>query len=163
MKKRLFLLFISTPLLFLNADMIKTLPIDNTKLKQYINKAQHTLSYFLEAHKNTKYKNANFLLKSKIIGDNENMEIIHLWFGFIKYDGKYFYVKSFEIPDGYSNYKNKIIKLEKKDIEDWWLEDNGKLYGAYTVVMQRGKLKTQKEKNALDDYMGISQYMTSMP
>lgn len=163
--KRLFMkyIIISILMLFASAEAkIKTLPVDSKNLTKYITEAKKTLPYFLKAYSNPKYKKAYFLLKHKINSD-DNSETTHLWFIFLKKEGEYFYIKEFELPEGYSKYKNKIVKIKEDEIEDWWVQDGGKLYGAFTIKYQIDKLKTQKEKDKLKAYMGIDEHMTTMP
>jgi len=141
---------------------VKTLPVETKELKSYIKQAQKTLPYFINAYNNHKYKDAYFLLKHKIYSDDRSNSI-HLWFIFIKKDKNLYYIKEFELPDGYSKYKNRVIKIRKDDIEDWWVQDGGKLYGAFSIRYQRDRLKTKEEKDKLNTYMGIEEHMTTMP
>ena len=47
---------------------------------------------------------------------------------------------------------------EAPNVFDWMINDNGKVKGAFTIRVNRSRLKTDSEKLEFDEYIGISEY-----
>ncbi len=145
------------------ANDIKTIDIQNKAAFQKATKeGQATLMYLDKAFDNKKYKDASFILKKLIISDDGSSRL-HLWFALLSVQDGTYLIKPFELPDSFSRYKNKAIQATKEEIEDWAIILDNKMYGAYTIRLQRSKLKTEEEKKNFDAYMGVEQYMTQLP
>ena len=66
----------------------------------------------------------------------------------------------FEVPDELKKWHHvgQRLGFEADDAFDWMVNDKGNVKGAYTIRVTRSRLKTESEKLAYDEYVGITAY-----
>ena len=82
----------------------------------------------------------------------------HLWLYLVQIEGTKIIGELFEVPEELSSYKvGGRIEMNIGSLEDWMINDNGVLYGGYSLRYARSKM-TQSEQERFDDHVGVEKY-----
>lgn len=69
----------------------------------------------------------------------------------------------FEAPEGFGGLRaGQSFVLGRDDVEDWMINDDGKLYGGFSIRLQRDLIPVE-ERESFDRYTGIHEYREEMP
>ncbi len=64
----------------------------------------------------------------------------------------------FELPSEFNEYEiGMLIDIPEQDIQDWMINDNGTLYGGYSLRYNRARM-SESEKIEFDQHIGIERY-----
>lgn len=100
---------------------------------------------------------AYFSIKAKLKDDSGYHGNIWLLIKQIDSDG--FYAYPFELPKEFSSIAvGQVIFIPEVAILDWMVNDNGVLYGGYSLRYQRSKLSAEQLAN-YDSHIGVREYV----
>jgi uncharacterized protein YegJ (DUF2314 family) len=89
-------------------------------------------------------------------------QFLYMWLTNVFYheEEKLFSGTFFEVPEEMQKWHQvgQRLGFEHDDVFDWMINDNGKVKGAFTIRVNRSRLKTDSEKLEFDEYIGISEY-----
>jgi len=82
----------------------------------------------------------------------------YIWLIVTKVNPSTFIAEIFELPSNYRQFKVKQrIEVSDVDVQDWMINDNGTLYGGYSLRYSRGKMDTQGQAG-FDRQLGVTVY-----
>jgi uncharacterized protein YegJ (DUF2314 family) len=82
-----------------------------------------------------------------------------MWLTNTRKSGSGFVAELFEVPNTFLKYKvGDQLEIGEDAILDWAVNDNGSLYGGFSIRYQRSKLP-ESEWSSYDNYIGVSRYM----
>lgn len=124
--------------------------------------AQLSLPSFRRAVEIRAYPNAIPSVKALIRGD-EGEDGVHLWLGVKQLDADGFVCFPFEIPAGFQGLKlGQYVFISNAAVEDWMLHDEGTVYGAYSLRLQRSKTP-ERLRPDFDRHTGITTFAEKLP
>jgi uncharacterized protein YegJ (DUF2314 family) len=81
-----------------------------------------------------------------------------IWLSVVSYDSDGFVGEIFELPGEFKQYSvGARLEVPDRQVQDWMINDNGRLYGGYSLRYIRSK-KTDAEKAAFDEHIGVDSY-----
>ena len=82
----------------------------------------------------------------------------YIWLAAVAHDDDGFVGRIFELPGGFTQYaKDMQLAVQDRDIQDWMINDQGTLYGGYSLRYSRANM-SDAEKIAFDEHVGVSVY-----
>ena len=129
-------------------------PSGNPAMLAAEKKARDTLDQFRQLIK--KHPEINPMIKLKIEDTNSTSR---MWLFVDKVEADGFEAHLFEVPSDFEKYQaGDSFNVKDSDLLDWMLNNDGDVYGAYTIRVLRQSM-SEKERNQMDDYMGIKNYL----
>jgi len=129
-------------------------PSDNSDMRKAEDTARDTLDKFKQLIK--KHSDINSLIKVRI---EDTETAARMWLIVDSIEENSFKAHLFEVPSDFKEHKaGDSFTIKNDEILDWMFNNNGDVYGAYTIRVQRQSM-TEKEKKEMDEYMGINQYL----
>jgi uncharacterized protein YegJ (DUF2314 family) len=124
--------------------------------------AQGSLSSFRKAVETDGYPNALMSVKALICEANSS-DGAHLWLGIKQLDEDGFFCYPFEIPTGFQGLKlGEYVFIPNEAIEDWMLNDQGTVYGGYSLRLQRS-MTPERLRSDFDRHTGIASFADTLP
>lgn len=81
-----------------------------------------------------------------------------LWLPVVALDGDSFAVTVAEVPDGFTGAApGDVLLVPPADVRDWVVNDDGDLFGGYTLRLTRAALPPE-EQAAYDQSLGVRKY-----
>jgi uncharacterized protein YegJ (DUF2314 family) len=81
-----------------------------------------------------------------------------LWLRVVAVDGDSFAAEVGEVPDGFAGAApGDVLMVPPDDVRDWVVNDDGDLYGGYTLRLQRAALPAE-EQPGFDQALGVRKY-----
>ena len=103
-----------------------------------------------------KFKDPNL---SERLGEDR---FVYLWLAGVTYEGEsnVFVGSFFEVPSELLEWHQpgQQLQFEGEDIFDWFVNDDGYLYGGFTMRVARSRLP-ESERTAYDTYTGVKQWV----
>jgi len=129
-------------------------PSDDPAMLNAEKKARETLGQFrlqMKAH-----PEINPMIKIRIEDINTSSR---MWLFVDKVEADGFEAHLFEVPSNFEKYQaGDSFSVKDKDILDWMLNNNGEVYGAYTIRVLRNEM-SKKERKKMDEYMGVEKFL----
>jgi len=136
---------------------------DNEALVLSVEEARTTLCHFKAAFSKPKFSSAYFLMKARFEDSSEAAHFAHIWLQVNDILEDLLFCSTFEVPENFGGLEsNQSYVLEEDRVEDWMINDNGRLYGGFSVRLQR-KALPDADKSEFDRYTGVSEYVEEMP
>jgi len=96
------------------------------------------------------------MIKLRIVDTNTTSR---MWLFVDKVEKTNFKAHLFEVPTDFEKYQaGDKFTVKDEDILDWMMNNDGEVSGAYTIRVQRDTM-TDKERQELDEYMGVTKYL----
>lgn len=96
------------------------------------------------------------MINVEIIDDDESA---YMWLANTRFDGENFIAELFEAPEFFKSVDvGQIYQISPDDIMDWMFNDEGTLYGGFSLRFHRSTL-SEEEKKAYDEYIGVKRYV----
>ncbi len=135
---------------------------DNASLSAAIQRAKGSIQHFKAALRKPEYEGASFLVKGRFT-DQGTEDVAHLWLGVHDILEDIFFCSTFEVPEDFGGMEsNQSYVMIEESIEDWMVNSNGRMYGGFTIRMQR-ELLPENERSSFDKYTGVTDYMEELP
>lgn len=95
------------------------------------------------------------MVKTEIIeGDNRAF----MWLSNTRRSGSGFVAEFFEVPQTFTQRKpGDSLEIPEDAVLDWMINDNGVMYGGYSIRYQRSQLP-EDERAEFDAYIGVTRY-----
>jgi uncharacterized protein YegJ (DUF2314 family) len=153
---------------------------DDETLVTAVAKAKKTLPHFKRAFSESQYKGAYFLVKASFLNRDETGEdalalkvsmvgqyhptqASHIWLAVNDILEDLLFCTTFEVSNGFIGLKNGAsYVLEDEDINDRIINDDGKVYGGFSMRGLRNAI-AEKNRERFDAHTGISEYSEDMP
>lgn len=95
------------------------------------------------------------LIKARLAEPNYSA---NMWLLVSRVSDSGFEATLFEVPSEFKTYKlNDSLSVKTEEILDWMINDNGTLYGGYSLRVQRERLG-ETEKLNFDRHIGVKEY-----
>lgn len=138
------------------------LPNESAEVKAALRKAQDTLPQFRQAIIDRKYPRAFCTVKG-YFPEADGSKGAHLWIWVRELNEKGFGCVPFELPKGFNGLQpDQKIQLKNEDVEDWTINDDGTLYGGYSLLLKRAHVP-EAEREAFDRFIGAKKYSELEP
>jgi len=89
-------------------------------------------------------------------------QFLYLWLTGVSYHADEHMMSGvfFEVPESLSEWHQvgESLGFYPENIFDWMINDAGRVQGGFTIRVTRSRLKTEEEKLAYDEYIGIKSY-----
>ena len=136
---------------------------ESNALSLSVKRARDTASSFRAAFSKPEFKSSMFLAKSMFEDKNEPGEYAHLWLLVNDVLDDLLFCSVCEAPSGFSGVEEgQSYVLTDDKIEDWMINDDGRLYGGFSIRLQRSLLP-EAERGNFDEYVGITDYLEELP
>jgi hypothetical protein len=150
---------------------------DTSAFHQAIGQARATVWRFANAFSAKKFGSAPYLLKVPLFRTGPQGEVrvwsaevasehaspeLHLWLQVHDAIGDMFFAHVVEAPKDFGLTAGDTYVIAPDQIEDWMINVDGLIYGAYTLQCQRNALPEQ-ERAEFDDYVGVHQFSLELP
>jgi len=150
---------------------------DALALHQAIEQARATVSHFSSVFSAQKFKSAPHLLKVPFVRSGPQGEVcvwsaevaskypspeLHLWLRVHDALDDVFFAHEVEAPKHFGLAAGDTYVVTADHIDDWMINVDGLVYGAYTLRLQRDELP-ELAKAAFDNYVGVRQFSTELP
>lgn len=123
--------------------------------QQTIRDARSSLSQFRAMLPPDASPRRNAMIKTEIAEAGQRS---FLWLCNARLSETGFAAEFFEIPKSFQGFRiGGLIKVEEDTILDWMVNDNGLLYGGFSLRYQRSKLPAE-EQAGYDEYIGVNKY-----
>jgi uncharacterized protein YegJ (DUF2314 family) len=142
--------------------LFMTLRDDDPELAAATAKAQETLPDFLAAFRAGRHSDKAYLVKSLFSGTVPD-ERAHIWVLLEGVRGANLICSPIEVPGGFTGLQKGVsVSLSRGQVEDWMLNVDGTVYGAYSLRVQRRRVP-ETEKCKFDAYVGITSFTDRRP
>ncbi len=122
--------------------------------QECIAKARETLDEFRSMI--PRFDAYSCLIKTKLEDGTSNGFV---WLFNTTISGNGFKAELFEVPPTFTSFKiGQVFHVAGVDVIDWMINDEGKLYGGFTLRYQRANLAPE-ERPAFDEHIGVIQYV----
>ncbi|HEY3322751.1 MAG TPA: DUF2314 domain-containing protein [Planctomycetota bacterium] len=134
---------------------------DDPEVQAIAAKARETLPHFEALHARlAKHSDAYSCFKF-LLEDGEY--IAHVWVRFLTRDAKSYTGVIFEIPHEFKRFKvGTRVQVPREMIEDWMINDDGTMYGAFSLRYQRSHLPKNR-RATFDRFVGITCFADNTP
>lgn len=128
-----------------------------------VERARDSLGSFRSAFKNPQYSSAMFLAKTKFEDQNDPGSYAHLWLLVKDVLDDVVFCSVCESPEGFGGVEEgQTYVLTDDKVEDWMINDDGRLFGGFSIRLQRSLLP-EEERDEFDKYIGINNYSEILP
>ena len=142
--------------------LFMALPAVDPELTASLKKAQETLPSFLKAFRKGRHRQQAYLVKALFSGSDAD-EQAHIWVMLQEIKQGDLICSPTQIPHGFDGLTRDVpVTLKLADVEDWMLNVDGKVYGGYSLRVQRRHVP-EHEKAKFDDYVGIKEFTDELP
>src|SRR4030095_8037504 len=125
-------------------------------------KAQDSLPSFRHVIEAGTYPDAIPSVKALIRGV-EDSESVHLWLWVKQVDEAACFCFPVEIPSGFNGLTlGEYVFIPNDAFEDWMLQDEGPVYGAYSLRLQRSKTP-ERLRSDFDRHIGLKSFAETLP
>ena len=125
------------------------------EFQQSVRDAQASLNQFRKLIKSSKESGAMPMIKTRLV-DGEHSAL--MWLGNAKEINGGIAGELFELPANFNNHKvGQWIEVAEGAILDWMVNDDGVLYGGFSIRIVRSK-KPESERTQYDEYIGVTRY-----
>ncbi len=129
---------------------------EDEEYKKTIAVAQESLSEFKTMLRNKK-KDDTFPLVKVLLAEPEFES--YIWLQVVDVQDNQFKAEIFELPVEYKEYVvGDLVEIEDSDIQDWMLNDNGSLYGGFSIRYSRKNI-SQSDQLSFDERIGVTKYV----
>jgi uncharacterized protein YegJ (DUF2314 family) len=118
-------------------------PSADPDMKQAYQEARDTLATFIASVQNPAATQSYFAVKLKLCNDAGEDE--YVWLRDVSFDDQAFTGELSSTP-GQSYKLNTRYQVERNDIYDWMIVDNGNLVGGYTIRVARHKMSVEDRR-----------------
>lgn len=127
---------------------------DDEEFKKTIKTAQETLGSFRNLIKLNGEENYP-LVKTLLAEPNYQA---FMWLVIVEVKDDSFIGEIFELPSEFSEFKvGMSIEISDQNIQDWMINDNGTLYGGFSLRYNRSRM-SESEKACFDQHIGVKRY-----
>ena len=120
-----------------------------------IQTAHHRISEFRALLPDDGTPRQNAMVKTRI---EQDQHAAFMWLANTRQDGDAFVAQFFEIGEPFTEYGvGDRLRIEAADILDWMVNDQGLLYGGFSLRYQRDQLP-EEERPGFDERIGAKQY-----
>jgi uncharacterized protein YegJ (DUF2314 family) len=135
------------------AGNVKSVSSEDAEMNAAIQQAQDTLPLFITALQSPKPTQTQFLIKAKFPYDHDGIE--HMWISDGSFDGTQFEgVLANEPIDVKEIHLGDHVAIQKEEVSDWMIIDNGRLMGGFTIHVLRRRM-TDSERAQFDSESGF--------
>ncbi|RLE18121.1 MAG: hypothetical protein DRJ65_21830 [Acidobacteria bacterium] len=128
-----------------------------------VKQARATLGHFATAFSKPQFRKAYFLVKTRFEDQDEPGEFVHIWLLVNDVLGDLLFCSTFEVPEGFGGLEEgQSYVLAEDRIEDWMINEDGRLFGGLSIRLQREALP-ETDREDFDRHAGISEYVDEMP
>jgi uncharacterized protein YegJ (DUF2314 family) len=121
--------------------------------QESVDKARSTLHDFRSMM--SRFPPHSCLIKSKL---NDGAESGFVWLFNTQQHPAHFSAELFEVPPSVPRLKvGQTFDIADSDVEDWMINDDGTLYGGFSLRYHRETLSPD-ERSAFDDHVGVTKY-----
>ena len=150
---------------------------DVSALHQAIEQARATVLRFASAFSAQKFKSAPYLLKVPLVRSGPQGEAcvwsgdvaskhpapeLHLWLQVHDALDDLFFAHVVEAPEDFGITAGDTYVVTAGQIEDWMINVDGLVYGAYTLRLQRDALR-ESARAEFDAYLGVDSFSADLP
>lgn len=145
--------------------LFKNINREDSEIQKAHSLAAETIDQFEQYVK--EQRNVTYMAKLRFRDPDLSEELgtdqfLYMWLTNVFYheEEKLFSGTFFEVPEEMQKWHQvgQRLGFEHDDVFDWMINDNGKVKGAFTIRVNRSRLKTDSEKLDFDEYIGISEY-----
>lgn len=127
---------------------------EDEEYRKSINEAQGTLDSF----RNMIHSDKRELFPMVKVLLTEPNYRAHMWLLVREVNGSAFTGEIFELPHDFKEYKVGMrIEVPEREVQDWMINDNGTLFGGYSLRYSRSKM-SDSEKLEFDRHIGVENY-----
>jgi uncharacterized protein YegJ (DUF2314 family) len=150
---------------------------DVSALHRAIEQARATVLHFASAFSAQKFKTAPYLLKVPFVRSGPQGQVcvwtaevatkhptpeLHLWLQVHDALDDLFFAHVVEAPKNFGLKAGDTYVVAADRIEDWMINVDGLVYGAYTLRLQRDALP-ESARAEFDDYVGVHSFSAELP
>jgi uncharacterized protein YegJ (DUF2314 family) len=150
---------------------------DALALRQAIEQARATVLRFASAFSAQKFKSAPYLVKVPLVRSGPQGEVcvwsaevasehptpeLHLWLQVHDALDDLFFAHVVEAPENFGLTAGDTYVVTADQIEDWMINVDGLVYGAYTLRLQRDALP-ESARAEFDNYVGVHGFSAELP
>jgi hypothetical protein len=150
---------------------------DSSALHQAIEQARSTLLRFAGAFSAHMFESATYLLKVPLVRSIPQGEVcvwsdelaskhpspdLHLWLRVHDVLDDLFFAHVVETPKSFGLTAGDTYVIAPDQVEDWMLNVDGLVYGAYTLQLQRAALPNSQRAD-FDNYVGVRNFCAELP
>ena len=120
-------------------------PRDDPDMKQAYREARDTVEAFITSLRNPTPTQGYFAVKIRLsdaCGDDDE----YVWLRDVSYNDLAFTGEMSSVPAGPSYKVGDRYRVDKNDIYDWMIVDNGNLVGGYTIRAARRKMSVESRR-----------------
>ena len=119
-------------------------PRDDPDMKQAYREARDTVEVFITSLRNPTPTQKYFAVKIRLRDDSGVDE--YVWIRDVSYDDHAFTGEMSSVPAGPSYKVGDSYRVDKNEIYDWMIVDNGNLVGGYTIRAARRKMTVESRR-----------------
>jgi uncharacterized protein YegJ (DUF2314 family) len=144
-------------------DEPRFMALRDKDLTAVVQRAQETFDFFKRAFQQDSYSEAFHLVKARFVDQSDGETVAHLWLGVTEIADDSVQCVTFEVPTGFKGLRDgQVVTLTYDAVEDWMINDRGRLYGGFSIRVQR-EHTPEKERESFDRYVGITEYKEELP
>jgi hypothetical protein len=150
---------------------------DASALHQAIGRARATILHFARAFSAHAFESAPYLVKVPLVRSEPQGQVCvwsdelvskhpsperHLWLRVHDVLDDLLFAHVVEAPKNFGLTAGDTYVVTSHQIEDWMINVDGLVYGAYTLRLHRDALP-EPRRAAFDDYVGVHQFSADLP
>jgi uncharacterized protein YegJ (DUF2314 family) len=136
---------------------------DDVEMREAYSKAAETIDEFVAHIRSGGDRTCAAKLRLKDPALSEKLgedRFVYMWLADAQHlDDGAFVGTFFQVPSELSEWHQvgKQLQFERKDIFDWFVNDEGVMHGGFTMRVQRSRLP-ERERAAFDAYTGVTEW-----
>ena len=126
----------------------------DSDMQPSVEKVRKSLTFFLGIYEQYHHNIGVFFgIKKKVV---EGDAVSHLWYAFKGMRDGRLTGEHLEPPKALLAHKT--VAIDPAEVEDWMINNHGRLYGGYSIRIQR-ELSPESKRADFDAYTGITEYV----